>query len=181
MIRILILFFALLLSVSCKIADTKNPNSRRPYSSWEKEIPAKHFSSNQDAALVFQRIYHENVSKADFLPRFLGFLDTSEKCYWYAIYLDEPYYTNINNFELAVQVMKKGIEMEKSEVELVPFHFMLGKKYYHRKMMKEAAEHLVLGYRLSKKYPYSVPAWENEEEYNSVMKFIQSNLKEGEK
>jgi hypothetical protein len=136
---------------------------------------AQWITGDSQLAAAFEKIYDEyknNPAINDVLKKYCV---DFEKCYWIGIYLDEPYYTKIGNYELSLEILKIGLAKADPENEKICFDFIIGKKLYYKGKIKESVQYLVPGYNLSKKYPGNVPAWKDEEEYTVIMKLIQDN------
>ena len=49
------------------------------------------------------------------------YLDSDDKYYWIGFFLDEPYYTKINNYELSMKVLKAGLDFVKQDEEKIRY------------------------------------------------------------
>jgi hypothetical protein len=130
-----------------------------------------------DEAKIFEKIYFENRSNKSFEQLLLRYLDNDDKFYWTGIFLDEPYYTKINNYDLSMKVLKAGLEFNKNDEEKIRYLWVIGKKLYYKNQKAEALKYLVPAYTLSEKYPANTPAWDSEQEADMFEAFIRSNMK----
>ena len=49
----------------------------------------------------------------------MKYLDSIEKFYWIGIYLDDDYYTGINNSELSLKILKQGLGEVREEQQKI--------------------------------------------------------------
>ena len=167
--------FLTLITVNYGIACLHKNIDAAIFSPLEREVSYNDWgSSNAEKAKIFESIYIQNATDERFASLLFDYLNTEDKCYWIGIFMDEPSYTKINNYELSVKALEKGLSLTLAESDKVRFYFVLGKKYYYKKKFNEAKKYLVIGDRLSAKYPGTVPAWNDDEEYEEVMKFTKS-------
>ncbi|TGL31317.1 hypothetical protein EHQ52_15375 [Leptospira koniambonensis] len=164
-----------LLIVTCASACLHKNIDEAIFASLEREVSHNDWGSyNKEKARIFENIYNENSTDKRFASLLFDYLNTEERCYWIGIYLDETSYTKIKNYDLSVKVLEKGLSLTQHDADKVRFYFILGKKYYYKKKFSEAKSYLVIGNRLSEKYPGTVPTWNDDEEYDEIMKFIRS-------
>ncbi len=133
--------------------------------------------NNGDMAKIFEKIYFENRSNKSFEQLLFRYLDNDDKFYWIGFFLDEPYYTKINNYELSLKVLKAGLEFNKNDEEKIRYLWVIGKKLYYKNQKAESLKYLVPAYTLSEKYPANTPAWDSEQEADMFEAFIKSNMK----
>jgi hypothetical protein len=133
--------------------------------------------SNSDKARIFEKIYLENSANPGFEGLLFTYLNSDDRYYWIGMFLDEPYYTKINNFGLSMKVLKAGLDFVKQDEQKVRYLWVIGKKLYYKNRKAESLEYLVPAFRLSDKYPGNTPAWESEKEADEFEAFIKSNMK----
>jgi hypothetical protein len=130
-----------------------------------------------DKAKIFEKIYFENRANKSFEALLLKYINIDDKYYWIGIFLDEPYYTKINNCDLSLKVLKAGLEFNRQDEDKVRYLWIIGKKLYYKNQKAESLKYLVPAYRLSEKYPGNTPAWDSEKEADEFEAFIKSNMK----
>jgi hypothetical protein len=133
--------------------------------------------NNSDMARIFEKIYFENSTNKLFEQLLFRYLDNDDKFYWIGTFLDEPYYTKINNYELSLKVLKAGLEFSRNDEEKIRYLWVIGKKLYYRNQKAESLKYLVPAYTLSEKYPANTPAWDSEQEADMFEAFIRSNMR----
>lgn len=133
--------------------------------------------NSTDQAKIFEKIYFENCAGKTFEQLLFRYMDNDDKYYWIGIFLDEPYYTKIGNYELSMKVLKAGLESCKNDEEKIRYLWIIGRKLYYKDKKGEALKYLVPAYTLSEKYPANTPAWESEQEADMFEAFIKSNMK----
>jgi len=131
--------------------------------------------NNQAKADIFREIFDQYSGETGFPTALEAYADNSNKCYWIGIYLNSDY-TGLGLYEDSLELLKKGLTLASSEAEQVRFNYVIGKSMYYRGDLQGAVPYLVAGYRLSEKYPGTTPAWNSEEEYNTIMALILKNL-----
>jgi len=129
-------------------------------------------------AKIFEKIYKSYNKNKQFKKVLLKYADSSDKCYWIGVYLHEKDYTSINNFQLSMVILEKGLKISKDEREKIGFYFVIGNEWYKRGKKKKALSYFIPGYKLSKKYIGCVPSlWKTTKEAEFIMNMIKDSIK----
>ena len=128
--------------------------------------------NNFQKAAIFQEIYNKSHNDPDFENILFEYLDIDDKYYWIGIFLYSDY-TDINNFDLSLKVLKKGLEVQKDEILQIRYYWAIGTTLYFVDRKEDAKYFLLKGDELSEKYPGNRPALFREES-KEIDDFIES-------
>ncbi len=115
--------------------------------------------SRKGQGIFFERIYLAYSNKPNFLSCLNYFLDKdSEKYYWIGLFLFDEEYTNLRYFNIARDVLQKGIEQGEDKSTAVSMNFIYGLSFWRENNKKEAKPYFEKAYELSTKFPGTIPA-----------------------
>jgi tetratricopeptide (TPR) repeat protein len=131
----------------------------------------------QVQATLFEKFYNKFQDHAHFKSCLqVGINQDPEKSYWTGLFLFDKDYTKIQNFQLAKEIIEKGIQSKKSKSSLVSLNFIMGLLYWRKEQKEIAKNYFEKAYKLSGKYPGSIPAL-NREEKLAIDQFMGNDMK----
>lgn len=161
---------------SSKVVKTKYFSNINSLELVEKNV---WLNGDEQIAAELEKSYNLYSSTKNFKTQLIKFIDNNaDKCYWIATYLNDDYYTNINNEALSFELFEMGLKMleTKPEQEQIKYLYVIGKSYYAKNLKDNSLSYLLKGFKLSEKYPGNVPTWNSLKESEEINHFIQGNL-----
>ncbi|MCB1160406.1 MAG: tetratricopeptide repeat protein, partial [Leptospiraceae bacterium] len=80
------------------------------------------------------------------------------KSFWIGLYLFDREVSSVKDFGLAKEVLENCLKANKESSTLVSVRFILGVLFWRQNLKKEARAHFETAYKLSEKFPGSIPA-----------------------
>ena len=115
--------------------------------------------SRKGQGIIFERIYKAYSKNSNFSRCLTYYLDKdSDKYYWIGLFLFDEEHTSIRNFNMAKDVLRKGIELGEDKSISVSIYFVLGLAFWREENKIEARSYFEKAYQMSIKHPGSIPA-----------------------
>ncbi|MCB1178961.1 MAG: ankyrin repeat domain-containing protein [Leptospiraceae bacterium] len=128
-------------------------------------------------AKLFEDFYKIYGTKNNFkLCLNLAMNKNPERYYWTGLFLFDKDYTDIQNFKIAEEIFQAGLRSKNDRSSIVSLYYIIGLLYWRENKKKEAKKYFSKAYKLSNKFPGSIPALTGQEKV-AIDEYMGNNMR----